>query len=164
MQEKIKRRAQRLKQFSYNNAGHYFVTINTKHNFPYFGNINCYKLQLNNIGIIVDLQWNNIPMHYNNVIIDEYIIMPNHLHGIVIITKTVGNRLACSANKTNRNIELLPKVIGSFKAGVSREVRKIVPEFYWQKSYYDHIIRNEKSLEKIREYICFNHLKESRNR
>ena len=92
--------------------------------------------------------------------------MPNHVHGIVIIKPKsfVGNRHACSLQNKNfihhRQNQLLPLVINSFKSSSSRLIHLAgLNSFQWQKSYYDHTIRNENSLQKIRQYIRYNHLK-----
>jgi REP element-mobilizing transposase RayT len=162
---------------------------------------------LNDYGNIANKIWNEIRNHFPNCIIDEYIIMPNHIHGILIIDHTVGkanlssqqnydnvgNNHRCSIptnnnnvgnadlhsqqnydnvwnndrcsiptnnNKKNRNMELIPKIISQFKSSTTREIRKKYDDFNfgWQKSYYDHIIRNDKSLFNIRQYIILNPL------
>jgi len=84
--------------------------------------------------------------------------MPNHVHGIVIIDSPVGNRHACSLQE-GRQYQKLPVVIGSYKSAVTRKINKTHNEFNWQKSFYDHIIRNDKSLHRIRKYIHYNPLK-----
>jgi len=103
-----------------------------------------------------------IPEHFEDVRLDEHIIMPNHIHGIVIIDsgELVGNRHACSLPKA-RQYQKLPVAIGSYKSAVSREINRIQNKlhFKWQKSFYDHIIRNDKSLYRIRRYIRYNPLK-----
>lgn len=151
------RKPNRFKNYDYSNAGYYYVTICTFQNIPYFGNINSGQVIYNLLGEVALRHWKQIPQHFNNVGLDEYIIMPNHLHGIVKIYDTVGNRLACSV-ENKRNIQFLPKLIGGYKAGVTREVKAITNElnFKWQKSYYDHIIRNNYSLQLIRKYILNN--------
>ena len=80
-----------------------------------------------------------------DVKLDEHAIMPNHAHGIIIIDsdeEPVGNRHACSLQE-GRQYQKLPIVIGSYKSVVSRKINQIHNEFNWQKSFYDHIIRNE---------------------
>ena len=87
--------------------------------------------------------------------------MPNHVHGIIIIDSDegpVGNRHACSLQQ-GRQYQKLPVVIGSYKSAVTRKINQIKNEFNWHKSFYDHIIRNDKSLHRIRKYIHYNALK-----
>ncbi|MCF7812631.1 transposase [Candidatus Gracilibacteria bacterium] len=154
-----------MKKWNYSDAGWYFVTICTKNKEESFGKVQKEKVVLNVYGEKIKNIWENIPQHFENVVLDEFIVMPNHVHGIVIIESekkdkiyTVGNNDRCSLQ---RNMELLPKVISQCKSSFTREIRKKYGDFSfaWQKSFYDHIIRNERSLLKIREYIHYNALK-----
>jgi len=157
----IVRKANRLKDYDYSRNGFYFVTICTKNRKEYFGEINDEKMVLNEYGEIAEKLWLEIPNHFEDVKLDEYIIMPNHVHGIIIIDsdeEPVGNRHACSLQE-GRQYQKLPVVIGSYKSAVTREINQIHNEFQWQKSFYDHIIRNDKSLHRIRKYIHYNPLK-----
>ncbi len=160
MKKYPQRKLVRLQNFNYNSVGYYYVTINTFNKVHHFGEISNCKMVLNKCGEIIFKHWLNIPSHYNNLDLDKFIIMPNHLHGIIIIKNSVGNRLACSA-EIKRQYQLLPNIIGGFKSGVSKELneKRYGIHFRWQKSYYDHIIRNEYSLKLIREYIRNNPLR-----
>jgi len=164
----IKHRKQnRLHGFDYSSNGYYFVTICTKDREKYFGNIIDNKMVLSNIGEIVNMCCSEIPNHFPNVELDECQIMPNHVHMIIIINNksniknklSVGNKYFCSLQ--NNNIPWQTKLSGSlssvirgFKVGVTKKCRtnnkKII---IWQKSFYDQIIRNEKSFYYIRQYI-----------
>ncbi|MFH1857245.1 MAG: transposase [Candidatus Omnitrophota bacterium] len=168
MRELPKRKAPRLKEYDYSAAGYYFVTICSKDKQDIFGKINhkfvgallacardnnSVKIKLTKIGQIIDSQWNNIPNQYNNVDVDQFIIMPNHLHGILIIN----NRAQASSAPT------ISQIIRSFKSKTTMEYLKYINQNnlnisgkIWQRSFYDHVIRNEKSLEEIREYIVNN--------
>ncbi len=111
---------------------------------------------LNEYCEIVKKCWLEIPEHFQNVEINEFMVMPNHLHGIIIINDFVGNRHACSLQNTheNRQYQKLPEIIGSYKSAVTKLIhRKADNSFQWQKSYYDHIIRDESSLNRIQDYI-----------
>ena len=91
--------------------------------------------------------------------LDEYIIMPNHVHGIVIIdSDDVGNAYMRSLPYDRTKMKL-SKIVQQYKAAVTRKINKTHNEFNWQKSFYDHIIRNDKSLHRIRKYIHYNALK-----
>ncbi|KKP51719.1 MAG: hypothetical protein UR42_C0011G0011 [Candidatus Roizmanbacteria bacterium GW2011_GWA2_33_33] len=169
----IKHRKQnRLNGFNYSSNGYYFVTICTKDREKYFGNIIDNKMVLNNIGEIVNTCWLEIPNHFPNVELDEFQIMPNHVHMIIIInnksnTKNkspVGNKYFCSLQNINISWQTklsgsLSSVIRGFKIGVTKKCRtnnnKII---IWQKSFYDQIIRTEYSLYFIRQYIHDNPL------
>ncbi len=93
---------------------------------------------------------------------DEFVIMPNHVHGIVKIGQpsVVGDRHACPL-RVERQYEKLPTIIGSFKSAVTKHINLLnsISHYYWQRSYYDHIIRNQTSLNKIQKYIKCNPLK-----
>ena len=137
------RKPQRLKEFDYSNSAYYFVTICVKNWKTCFGKVDN-NIILNKYGVIVDEICSNLPAHFN-IELDEYIIMPNHFHGIIIISEDSQHSLST--------------IIGSFKSFVSRKVKKTKPDFAWQKSFYDRIIRNEKELYQIRKYIRQNPLK-----
>lgn len=88
------RKSNRLKNFDYSSTGYYFVTICTKNKEEYFGDIVNNKINLNKYGQIAKQCWLNIPKHFPNVLFDEFLIMPNHIHGIIVIRNTnhsVGN-------------------------------------------------------------------------
>ena len=144
------RKLNRLAGFDYSNSGYYFVTICTKNRINYFGNIVDGQMMLNTYGQIVEHQWVWLQKQYKYVQLDEYIIMPNHLHGIVII---VGNGRDHSLQEKTK-IKSLSELIGAFKTTSSKLIHKTgLKYFQWQKSFYDHIIRNEHSLFRIQEYI-----------
>jgi len=174
------RKPKRLKEYDYSNAAYYFITICIKNREELLGKIEDEKMILNNYGIIANQFWLEIPNHFPYCLIDEFIIMPNHIHGILIIDNvnwnnhgcslhnnyngTVGNNDRCSQltelNPKNRNMELIPRIISQFKSSVTREIRKLFDDynFGWQKSFFDHIIRNDDSLMNIRHYIKYNPL------
>jgi len=150
------RKLLRLKKFDYSTPGYYFVTICTKGKIQYFGEIINKEMFLNTFGKIVENCWLQIPKHYKEVSLDEFKIMPNHVHGIVIIKPKSYNKNFIH----RRQNQLLPSVINSFKSSSSRLIHLAsLNSFQWQKSYYDYIIHNENSLQKIRQYIRDNHLK-----
>jgi len=155
------RQSMRLKGRDYSQEGHYFVTICTKNKIECFGEIINGKMELSEIGKIVNQCWLEIPKHFPDVTLDEYTIMPNHIHGIIVINANddiVGTQNFVSLQQTNKFQRVIPRSLGSiirgFKIGATKWCRNNNHhEFQWQKSFYDHIIRDEKSLDKIREYI-----------
>ena len=162
------RQSNRLKNYDYSQDGYYFVTICTKNHKYFFGKMKNYKMVLNEYGEIAKKIWLEIPNHFPNVLLDECIIMPNHVHGIIIIERNknydnVGNKNFCSLQKIPWETKLsksLSSIIRGFKIGVTKYFhKKHNYEFQWQKSFYDHIIRNEESVSKIREYIQNNPIK-----
>jgi REP element-mobilizing transposase RayT len=103
-----------------------------------------------------------IPEHYDNIQLDKFIVMPNHIHGIIIINSS-GRTEQCSVptkkiEHDNKNYGSISRIIKSYKTVVTKTIRNEfrIHEFGWQRSFYDHIIRNEESLNKIREYITDN--------
>ena len=132
------------------------MTICTKKQVNYLGEIERGQITLSHIGKIVTDCWRAIPEHFPNAVLDEFVVMPNHIHGIVVI---VGNNDRCSLRK-NRNMAALPKIISQYKSSTTRTIRKQFTNhpFGWQKSFYDHVIRDEQSLHDIREYIQHNPL------
>ncbi|MEI7425300.1 MAG: hypothetical protein WCK16_00035 [Candidatus Moraniibacteriota bacterium] len=176
------RKPTRLKNYNYSENGFYFVTICTKNREEFFGNIEHEKMNLNEYGEIAKNCWLEIPNHFPYCVLDEFIIMPNHVHGILVIKnddahnnstdnpagkpagKPVGNRHACSLqsqsqSQQNRQYQKIPIIIGSFKSAITKIIHKKLSYFGWQKSFHDHIICNEKSLYNIRNYIVNNPFK-----
>jgi len=153
------RKTNRLRDYNYSLPGYYFITICTKNKICYFGDIENGKMYSNEIGQIVEKYWHEIDNHYDTTTIGEYSIMPNRLHGIIVIDDFTEkkrhsvNRI--SNEKKNGRHALLSTIIRTFKTLTRREfcLFDIGSKFEWQRSFYDHIIRNENSLVKIREYI-----------
>ncbi len=159
----------RLKDWDYSHPGYYFVTFNTFKFIKYFGVQSSGIIKLNQLGSFAYDNWKEIPKHYHHISIDEFIIMPNHIHGIIIINSRDGTcpvlkeksdfvKDATSGVSTD-NVTL-GNIVGSFKAGVSKYAHELgIAEFKWQTRFYDRIIRNDIELNKIRKYIKYNHLK-----
>lgn len=156
----------RLPNRDYTANGYYFVTICTYKKHCYFGNIVNNQMKLSQVGKTAQKNWQEIPNHFNNVYIDAYVIMPNHLHGIIIIDRPTEklNLMMQSTDKSNKFAPLKPgslsAIIQAYKASVTRWCRKNDDNiFCWQSRFYEHIIRNDNSLENIRNYIVNNPLK-----
>jgi len=171
-QNKYRIESTRLPEYDYFQIGYYYITICTENKTNYFGKIENDIMFLNEIGEIANKYWLEIPEHYPNVKLDEYIIMPNHIHGIIFIKNNVSENNSGASVETQNIVSLqnqnkfqhiIPGSIGSiirgFKIGVTKWVRQNTKiDTIWQRNYYDHIIRNEKSLYKIRHYIKYNPL------
>lgn len=143
----------RLKEWDYSNPWWYYVTINTKNHKHHFGKVENEKMILNDLGNIAKKCWEDIPIHFPNVELDYFVIMPNHFHGIIIINPIVETSL-------QKKSITISSIIGSFKSVVTKTVReKGFNNFSWQPRFYDRIIRNEKELYNIRKYIEQNPLK-----
>lgn len=155
------RRSIRLKEYDYSQCGAYFINICTK-------NRKCYFEKYSALKNIVKTEWENIPNRYPHIALDEYVIMPDHFHGIIF----VGAGLAPAQNNvlhdrlsgaTARVAPTIGDIVGSFKSRCVVEWLKYIFKNdinelgkFWQRNYYEHIIRNENELNRIREYIINN--------
>ncbi|MEW6197027.1 MAG: transposase [Bacteroidota bacterium] len=164
----------RHKDWDYTNPWWYYITINTKDHVQWFGTISKGEMQLNKIGKIIEEGWLRTINVRNNVDLDYYVIMPNHIHRILIITpdvvettgSVVSNKILQNTETTHRVVSTtlkpnsLGSIIGQFKSVCSKQIYATGKNnFAWQSRFYDRIIRNEKELLKIRKYILGNPLK-----
>lgn len=155
-----------MPDWDYSLAGLYFVTICTKNRKNWFGHIKNGVMGLNIIGCIANEEWENTEKLRINVKLDGFIIMPNHIHGIIVIenkndVETPRRGVSTERNK-HHNPQWQPNSLGSiinqFKGICTKRIRAIgYPHFHWQERFYDHLIRiDQESLEKIRYYIKYN--------
>jgi putative transposase len=155
------RRLNRLKDYDYSQLGAYFITICTKNRSCLFGEIDNDRMRLSSYGEIIRLSWFDLPQHYTNMELDVFVIMPNHIHGIIFLTD-VGAGLKPAPTVPAGHCHPLPEIIRGFKTFSSRkinELRNMSGTALWQRNYYEHVIRRDESLEKIREYIETNPLR-----
>ncbi len=171
-----KRRSIRLKDFDYGQEGLYFITICCQNREHLFGEIVEGEMQLNDIGRVAEQCWNAIPKHFENVSLHSFVIMPNHVHGIIEIITNVGAKHFSPENNEHwakhfsfendehwsKDISPLPKgtsktigsIVRGFKIGVTKWARQNTDIYQvWQRNYHEHIIRNENSYYRISEYI-----------
>lgn len=155
------RRTIRLKEYDYSNPGWYYVTICTKNFIRWFGNVKNGKVNYNTFGNIACKYFEEIPKHFEIIELDYFVIMPNHIHGIIIINDSVGTRDRVSLRQFGGTVKnSLSLVINQYKGSVTRFANKNgYQDFAWQSRFYDHIIRNDKDLHRIRTYIQNNPLK-----
>jgi REP element-mobilizing transposase RayT len=160
----------RLRDYDYSLAGAYFVTICTKDRECLFGEIRGGKMVLNEAGRMLKSIWNELPQHCSDVDIDGFVVMPNHIHGIIVLTVGAGPR-ACPKDERSHNeggqpqgvapTISLPDVVHRFKSLATARYRQGVrennwrpfPGTLWQRNYYEHIIRTEEEWNRFREYI-----------
>lgn len=145
-----KRKINRLSNYDYSSSGYYFITICTANKQKFFGNIvgerNALpKIELSNYGKIVEKSINNISKCYDGVFVDKYVIMPNHLHLIIIIKYGNADMQSGSAMRS----PTISNIVGQMKSYVTKQAGISI----WQKSFYDHIIRDENDYLRIAEYI-----------
>jgi len=161
---KYHRKSIRLKDYDYSSKGHYSITMCTKNGECLFGEIIDGQMRVNEFGEIVKNEWLKTPQVRSNVKSGEFIVMPNHMHGIICIVddgRGTAHR-ALTLESFGRPVPgSIPTVIRSFKSAVTKhinELRHTPRSPIWQRGYYDHIIRDEMDLNRIREYIQNNPL------
>lgn len=172
------RKSIRLKEYNYSQAGLYFITICCKNRICRFGNVVDGKMMLNEFGIVAYNEWVKLSERFSNFELDVFQIMPNHMHGIILLNDiSVGAGVNPAQNdlytqndgKTNDNNRTTARVaptvsniVGAYKSLVANgclDIFKSQNETMgklWQRNYYEHIIRNEKSYQTITEYIINN--------
>lgn len=149
-----------MQKYDYSQPGYYFVTICTKGRIEYFGKIGNGIMNLNQIGKIAETIWQQIPNSYSCVALDNFVVMPNHLHGIIIIQPHDGTPRRAATGLDALIPNSLPSIVNHFKGAVKKQCNKNgFADFQWQSRFYDHVIRKDESLDKIREYIKNNPLK-----
>ncbi len=159
-----RRRSLRLPRFDYTQQGAYFVTICTRNRVCLLGDIVEGRMHLSEAGRLAQVAWEDLPHHYPHVQIDVWVIMPNHMHGIVILAEAqateddmpvdVGAGLKPAPTRHG-----LPEILRAFKTFSARRINALhntVGTPFWQRNYYEHIIRNEAALNRIRQYIADN--------
>ena len=162
----MNRKSIRLKEYDYSQPGYYFLTICIQNRSYLFGNIEHNEMILNPAGCMLQKWWNELRHKFSNVTLDTFVIMPNHIHGIIVITEAQidFDRRGGPMCPPIQNQAPLPEIIQWFKTMSTNEYIKNVKEHnwkafdkrIWQRNYYEHIIRNEKALNIIRNYIVMN--------
>jgi REP element-mobilizing transposase RayT len=148
------RRSIRLRGYDYSQEGAYFLTICVQNRECLFGEIQDDLVNLNGYGNIVDQGWHQLPIRFNHVEIDESVIMPNHFHGIVVIHANTGG-----GTPSQQDRPVLGEIVAYFKYQTTKRVnqlRNTPGQKVWQRNYYEHIIRSEASLDRLRHYIRHN--------
>lgn len=173
----------RLHGWDYRWTGSYFITICAGKRQHFFGNVENGEMQLNDMGKMAWDFWMAIPCHFPFITLDAFVVMPNHIHGILILNNReetlhsnvssdcsisdlnqknviLGNQTLHSNVSTDRKMsEISPKegsistVLRSYKSAVTKENHKIHADFEWQERFHDHIIRDQESFDKIQNYI-----------
>jgi REP element-mobilizing transposase RayT len=162
--DKHHRRSVRLKEYDYSRAGAYFITICTYNKECILGNVLNGEILLSKYGVIVENEWMKTSEIRTNVILDKYVVMPNHIHGIIIILddgRDTEHRVPIFEQFGKPISNSIPTIIRSCKAVTTKlinEIRKSYGKTVWQSRFYDHIIRNRNELDKIRQYIINNPL------
>lgn len=180
-QNKYRIPSTRLQNWDYRSNAAYFITICTQNREHFFGKIKTGKMILSEIGIMAEKYWMEIPNHFIGIELGNFVIMPNHIHGIIIINNPAAadvETLHCNVSiptidNVSPTIDNLPNpdqpkskmasitpkpgslsvIIRSYKSVVSNTAKIMLPDFGWQPRFYDHIIRNARSYDNIQNYI-----------
>jgi putative transposase len=140
----------RLAGWDYSSPGHYFVTVCTKSHEEYFGEVVGQEMVLSDLGRVARECWIAIASHFPFAAADAFVVMPNHVHGIVVITSegplSAGNAFGPQSGN-------LAAVVRGYKVGVKKYATAHGRVFHWQPRFYEHVIRNEGALARIRNYI-----------
>ncbi|MBI4723231.1 MAG: transposase [Candidatus Stahlbacteria bacterium] len=173
-EKRYKRKSIRLKDYDYSQPGAYFITICTNKRVCLLGSIENGGMILNDTGRIVEKWWLKLPDKFPNIELDIYGVMPNHLHGIIFIINNVGADPCVCPEIMNKGEHIgsplqitLAQMVKWVKTMSTNEYIRNVKhndwqpflQKFWQRNYYEHIIRNEKELNYICEYIYYNPLK-----
>jgi len=157
--ENYHRKSIRLRGYDYSSCGAYFVTICTQDRLDLFGEVKGGEMRLKEYGVIVADEWWRSEQIRKEIKLDEFIVMPNHLHGIVFIGNIVGANGRSPLQRTNMGSKTLSSFMAGYKSSVAKQInilRQMPGIPVWQRNYYEHIIRNERELKALREYIINN--------
>jgi REP element-mobilizing transposase RayT len=167
--DKHHRRSIRLKGYDYAQTGAYFVTICTQGHVCLFGEIANRSMMLNEAGQMVESWWNELPRKFTFARLDSFIIMPNHIHGIIVFVEAdvLDIQRAHTQVRPYKPVVGLGRVMQWFKTMTTNAYIRGVRESgwspfqkrLWQRDFYDHIVRDEDDLNRVREYIVYNPLR-----
>ena len=163
------RRSIRLKEYDYSQNGAYFVTLCMFQRECLLGDMSVsselYGMAINEFGRLVDLTWHDLPNHNKNIMLDQFVIMPNHVHGIVMIGNDQVNLDNGAGLEIRAGLDPAPtlsEIIRQFKTFSAKRINQLRKNPgcpVWQRNYYERVIRNENELARAREYIVNNPMK-----
>lgn len=173
-QNKYRSESARAQWWDYGNEGAYFITICTKNREHLFGEIINGIMHLSHLGVLADVLWHEIPHHSPNVKLGAFVVMPNHIHGILILNGNVGTLSSSSLSqppnpetiiKNQQMANISPQsgtvsaIIRGYKSAITKHANRLGIENGWQPRFHDHIIRNEIEYQRIHNYIVNNPVK-----
>ena len=166
---KVRRRPGRLQSFDYATPGAYFITVCTWDRQVILGEVMGERVMLSDAGRIVEGTLSALPVHYPEIGLDAFVVMPNQGHGIIILEVVGAGLRPAPTDPTGGQAQrhALPEIIRAFKSFSARginELRRTPGHPVWQRGYYDHVIREEQDLKRIRDYIFSNPLAWSTDR
>lgn len=156
------RRSLRLKGYDYSQAGAYFVTICAHGKACLFGDVIGSEMKVNELGRKVQAVWDDLPVHYPHVATDVFVVMPNHVHGVVVLRAGLGSdhaemRAGFKPAPTARHgLSEIVRAFKTFSARRINEFRETSGAPVWQRNYYEHVIRDDADYNRIAEYIANN--------
>ena len=151
------RRSIRLRGYDYAQCGTYFITMCIQHRECLLGAVVDGVMELNKAGETVQSVWEALPKRFTSILLDEFVVMPNHVHGILVIVPA--NQKSQSEKGAASGAPTVGKILRAFKSISAIRVNSLLSRSgqpLWQRNYYEHIIRNERTLERAREYIAMN--------
>jgi putative transposase len=143
----------RWQNWNYSNSGKYFITTVTRKRVRFFGHIRNKEMILNDMGIIANNCWLELPEHYLGIELGEFVVMPDHFHGIIIIPWLGTGHVRTGHAPSLLTKPTLSNMVGSFKSAVSKSIHDHHPEFGWQERFHDRVIRSKEEFERITNYI-----------
>lgn len=158
----------RLKGYDYSTEGMYFVTLVCAGRKSFFGSIANDKIELSKEGLIAMQEWKKSEQIRKEIVLGEFVVMPDHFHALVLIDNQIvkahghaPQTIKPYKNEFGPQSKNLSAFIRSFKAVCTKRIRQFNPDFGWQRSFHDRIVRDQKELERIEDYILTNPLKET---
>jgi putative transposase len=153
------RRSIRLRDYDYTLAGAYFVTIVTRDRKCLFGDVVDGEIRLNHWGRTVQDEWKKSAQIRKEIELEAFVVMPNHIHGIIVITGAPERATGQSPLQSGPTRRSLGAFVGGFKSAVTKRISELRGSPHtpvWQRNYFEHIIRDEDSLNRVRQYIFEN--------
>ena len=154
------RRSRRLKGYDYSQAGAYFITVCTRNRECLLGDVIDGVMALNDAGRVVEEEWMKSADIRKEIELDAFVIMPNHIHGIIVIDGRGTARRAPTCERFGQpTVGSIPTIVRAFKSACTKRIndmRNARGTPVWQRNYYEHVIRNEDDLDRIRQYIADN--------
>ena len=148
------RKSIRLRHHDYSSAGAYFITICVKDRVPILGCVTENGMRLSDIGHIADGRWREIPNRFRRATLDHFVVMPDHIHGIVVLGEQTSTQQEHNGGLRNVAPHSISTIVQSFKANVTRGCKSTgANSFKWQRNYYEHIIHGDNELHQVRTYI-----------
>ena len=153
------RRSIRLPHYDYSQSGVYFITVCVQHQRCLFGDVIDGSIVLRDLGKIVAAEWRRTAEIRSNVGVDEFVVMPNHLHGLLVIEAFRRGVSHTPSDRFHSPAQSLGAIVRGFKASTTRLINEFQGTpglMLWQRNYYEHVVRNDDELRCIREYIANN--------